>query len=122
MIKIQSRNDARLKRHMRIRKNLSGTASKPRLSVFRSNKYIYVQIINDDEGKTLVSASTKEKAVAENLKNTCNVEAAQFLGKTIAERALEKGIDTIVFDRGGYAYHGKVKALADAARDAGLKF
>lgn len=122
MIKKESRNDARLKRHMRIRSNLSGTAQKPRMCVFRSNKYLYVQIIDDTVGNTLTAASTKEKSIAANLKNTSNIEAADFLGKEIAKRALEKGIDTIVFDRGGYAYHGKIKALADAARSAGLKF
>lgn len=122
MIKKESRNAARLKRHMRIRSNLSGTAQKPRMCVFRSNKYLYVQIIDDTVGNTLTAASTKEKSIAGNLKNTSNIEAADFLGKEIAKRALEKGIDTIVFDRGGYAYHGKIKALADAARSAGLKF
>ncbi len=122
MIKTKSRNDARIKRHLRIRSKLSGTADMPRLSVFRSNKYISVQIIDDTVGNTLVSASTMEKSIAANLKNTSNVEAAEFLGKEIAKRALDKGIETIVFDRSGYAYHGKIKALAEAARSAGLKF
>lgn len=122
MIKKESRNYLRLKRHRRIRSTLSGTSEKPRLCVFRSNKYIYVQIIDDVIGNTLVSASTKEKNVATNLKNTSNLEAAEFLGKEVAKRAIDKGIENIVFDRGGYAYHGKIKTLADAARSAGLKF
>lgn len=122
MIKIEARNVARKKRHLRIRSKISGTAERPRLCVFRSNKYIYVQLIDDVAGCTLVSASTLEKVVAQNLKSTSNLEAAVFLGAEIAKRALEKGITEVVFDRAGYAYHGKVKALADAARGAGLKF
>ena len=122
MIKKESRNVARLKRHLRIRSTLSGTAQKPRMCVFRSNKYIYVQIIDDTVGNTLAAASTKEKNMIANLKSTSNIEAAEFLGKEIAKRALEKGIENVVFDRGGYAYHGKVKALAEEARSAGLKF
>ena len=125
MIKIKSRNDSRKERHTRIRSNLSGTAEKPRLCVFRSNRYIYVQIIDDTVGRTLVAATTGENAIKdilEDKKNTANIKAAAILGKTIAKRALDNGIRNIVFDRAGYKYHGKVKALADAAREAGLIF
>jgi len=122
MIKIAARNVARKKRHLRIRSKISGTNSRPRLCVFRSNKYIYVQLIDDVSGCTLVSASTLEKAIAQNLKNTSNLEAASFLGAEVAKRALEKNISEVVFDRAGYSYRGKVKALAEAARSAGLKF
>ncbi len=120
MIKRVSRNTMRLKRHRRIRRKISGSEAIPRLSVFRSNKNIFAQIIDDVNGKTLVSASTIEKGA--KLSNGGNVEAAKQIGKTIAERALKNGIETIVFDRGGYLYHGRVKALAEAAREAGLKF
>ena len=122
MIKIEARNVARKKRHLRIRSKISGTLDRPRLCIFRSNKYIYVQLIDDVAGCTLVSASTLEKNISKSLSSTSNLEAASFLGAEIAKRALEKGISEVVFDRAGYAYHGKVKALADAARDAGLKF
>lgn len=122
MIKKQSRNSLRLKRHLRIRKTLSGTQTKPRLSVFRSNKFIYVQVIDDTTGTTLVSATTQEKTMPATITNKKSVKAATIIGETIAKRAIEKGIDTVVFDRSGYAYHGKVKALADAARAAGLNF
>ena len=106
----------------RIRKIISGTASTPRLSVFRSNKQIYAQIIDDTVGKTLVSACTLQQDVKEGLEKTNNVEAAAKLGTVIAKKALEKGINTVVFDRGGFIYQGKVKALAEAAREAGLEF
>jgi len=122
VIKIEARNVARKKRHLRIRSKISGTSDRPRLCIFRSNKYIYVQLIDDVAGCTLVSASTLEKNISKSLSSTSNLEAASFLGTEIAKRALEKGITEVVFDRAGYAYHGKVKALADAARDAGLKF
>jgi len=120
MIKKISRNAARLKRHKRIRASLSGTSEKPRLCVFRSNKYIYVQIIDDIKGHTLVAASTQEKNI--NLETHCDKTAAEFLGTEIAKRAISKGIKKIVFDRGGYAYHGRVKALAESARAGGLEF
>lgn len=116
MIKIIDRNEARQKRHSRIRHHVSGTVERPRLNVFRSNANIYAQIIDDVKGVTLVSASSKDLA------NGGNVAAAQEVGKLIAEKAIEKGIKKVVFDRGGYLYHGRVKALAEAAREAGLEF
>lgn len=122
MIKKTNRNTARLKRHRRIRKDISGSAVRPRLCVFRSNKHIYAQIIDDGLMHTLVAASTKEKAVAASLKNTSNIDAAAAVGAAIAQKAVAKGIKEIVFDRGGYLYHGKIKALADAAREGGLVF
>ena len=124
MIKKPSRSLLRKKRHYKMRKNLSGTPEKLRLTVFKSNKYIYAQLIDDVKGHTLVSASTMEaKLVSENeLKSTSNLDAAKAVGTVLAKRAIEKGIEKIVFDRSGYIYHGKIKALADAARDAGLKF
>lgn len=120
MIKKPSRALARRKRHYKMRRYLSGTASRPRLSVFKSNKHIYAQVIDDVKGHTLASASTKEAGLG--LKSTSNLDAAKAVGTSVAKRAMDKGIDTIVFDRSGYIYHGKVKALADAAREAGLKF
>ena len=120
MIKKKSRNSLRKKRHLRIRKSLVGTPAKPRLSVFRSNKNIYAQIIDDVNGKTLVSASTKE--ADNNQTNGGNKEAAATVGKLLAERAIAQNITTVVFDRSGYLYHGRVKSLADAAREAGLVF
>ncbi len=124
MINKPSRSKAREKRHYKMRRYLSGTSTKPRLAVFRSNKHIYAQIIDDVAGCTIVSASTMEKAlIAESaVKHTSTVEAAKAVGSVVAKRALDKGIETVVFDRGGYIYHGKVQALADAAREAGLKF
>jgi len=124
MINKPSRALARRKRHYKMRRNLSGTAARPRLSVFKSNKYIYAQIIDDVAGHTIVSASTMDVALVKNgkLESTSNVEAAKVVGTEVAKKALDKGIDTIVFDRSGYIYHGKVQALADAAREAGLKF
>ncbi len=112
----------RAQKHYRMRKNINGTTQRPRLSVFRSDKHIYAQIIDDTMGQTLVAASTVEKEVKDKVEFTNTIEAAQAVGETVAKRALEKGIDTVVFDRGGYLYHGKVQALADAAREAGLKF
>jgi large subunit ribosomal protein L18 len=106
----------------RIRKNVAGSSEKPRLSVFRSNKDIYVQIIDDVAGATLVSVSTKKKELADHLKGLNKIDQAKLVGKLAAEKSLEKGISTIVFDRGGYLYHGRVKSLADAAREGGLKF
>ena len=113
---------ARAKRHKRVRSKISGTASCPRLCVFRSTSNIYAQIIDDTVGNTLVSASTLDKDVKAELEKTNNVEAAAKLGTVIAKKALDKGISTVVFDRGGFIYAGKVKALAEAAREAGLDF
>ena len=122
MVSKKSRSEVRVKKHMKLRNRFSGTAECPRLAVFRSNKHMYAQIIDDTAQITLVSASTLQKDVKANLEKTDNVEAAAYLGKVIAERALEKGIKDVVFDRGGFIYHGKVQALADAAREAGLNF
>ena len=122
MVSKKSRAEVRIKKHNRMRNRFSGTAERPRLSVFRSNNHMYAQIIDDTAGNTLVSASTLEKDVKSELEKTNNVEAAAYLGTVIAKRALEKGIKTVVFDRGGFIYQGKVAALAEAARDAGLKF
>ena len=120
MIKKTSRNEMRVIRHKRIRENLSGTSEKPRLSVFRSNANISAQIIDDTKGVTLVSASSLEKEL--NIKNGGNIEAAKVIGAEIAKRAKSKKINEVVFDRGGYLYHGRVAALAEAAREHGLKF
>ncbi len=108
------------KRHLRIRKNLFGTAERPRLNVFRSNKHIYAQLIDDVNNVTVASASTVDKELS--LEATGNVEAAQKVGELLAKRALDNGYKNVVFDRGGYLYHGRVKSLADAAREAGLEF
>ena len=118
MIKNESRNELRKKRHARVRNKVSGTADMPRLSVFRSNSQIFAQIIDDEKGTTLVSSSSLNLKI----KNGGNVEGAKLVGKDIAEKALKANIKKIVFDRGGYLYHGRVKALADAAREAGLEF
>ena len=122
MVSKESRQKVREKKHLKIRNRFSGTAERPRLAVFRSNNHMYAQVIDDVAGNTLVAASTVEKDVKAQLEKTNDVEAAKVLGSVIAKRALDKGIDTVVFDRGGYVYHGKVAALADAARDAGLQF
>ena len=122
MINKVSKSEIRKKKHARLRNRISGTAEKPRLSVSRSNNHMYAQIIDDVEGKTLVSASTMEKEIKAELDKTNNVEAAAYVGTVIAKRALEKGIKEVVFDRGGFIYQGKVAALADAAREAGLEF
>lgn len=123
MIKREDRKRLRLMRHKRLRKRISGTPERPRLSVYRSEKHIYAQIIDDTKGVTLVAASTVEKELREKLnQKTWNVQAAKEVGKIIAERATAKGIKEIVFDRGGYKYHGRIKALADSARESGLKF
>ena len=119
MIKRPDTNAQRLKRHKRVRAKLSGTPERPRLNVFRSEKNIYAQVIDDEKGVTLVSASSQDKGF-ENYGG--NIEAAKAIGTEIAKRALEKGITEVVFDRGGYVYHGRVAALAEAAREAGLKF
>ena len=122
MIIKPSRKQTREKRHYRMRHNLSGTAERPRLSVFRSNLHIYAQIIDDTKGMTLAAASTKEKSLADSLSKTWDKEAAKAVGTAVAKKAMDKGITTVVFDRGGYIYHGKVQALAEAAREAGLQF
>ena len=122
MINKESRSAIRVKKHMRVRNRLAGTTERPRLAVFRSNNHMYAQIIDDTVGKTLVAASTLEKDVKAELKKTNDVEAAAYLGTVIAKRAVEKGIKEVVFDRGGYIYQGKVAALAEAAREAGLEF
>ena len=122
MVSKESRKEVRVKKHMRIRNRFSGTAERPRLAVFRSNNHMYAQIIDDTVGKTLAAASTLEKDVKAELEKTNNVDAAAYLGTVIAKRALEKGITEVVFDRGGYIYQGKVAALAEAAREAGLTF
>ncbi|MDF2984845.1 MAG: ribosomal protein bacterial type [Eubacterium sp.] len=122
MINKQNRNEIRLRKHVRVRKKVSGTQERPRLNVFRSLKNIYVQIIDDSTGNTLVSASTLDAALKGKVANAGNKEAAKEVGKLIATKAIEKGIKQVVFDRGGYIYHGRVKELADAAREAGLDF
>ncbi|MDE6530601.1 MAG: 50S ribosomal protein L18 [Lachnospiraceae bacterium] len=122
MVSKESRQEVRVKKHKKIRNRFSGTAERPRLAVFRSNNHMYAQIIDDTVGNTLVAASTLEKDVKAELKKTNDVEAAAYLGTIIAKRAMEKGIKEVVFDRGGYIYQGKVAALADAAREAGLEF
>ena len=122
MVSKKSRSEVRQKKHLRTRNRFSGTAERPRLAVFRSNNHMYAQIIDDTAGNTLVAASTLEKDVKAELEKTNNTEAAAYLGKVIAKKALDKGIKQVVFDRGGFIYHGKVQALADAAREAGLEF
>ena len=122
MINKESRSAVRAKKHMRIRNRFSGTAERPRLAVFRSNNHMYAQIIDDTVGKTLVSASTTQKDVKDQLEKTNDVAAAAYLGQVIAKRALDANIKEVVFDRGGFIYQGKVKALAEAAREAGLTF
>ncbi|WP_163102760.1 50S ribosomal protein L18 [Peribacillus alkalitolerans] len=120
MITKQDKNSVRKKRHARVRAKLSGTESRPRLNVFRSNTHIYAQLIDDVNGKTIASASTLDKNLG--LEGTSNIEAAKKVGEAIAKNASEKGYTSVVFDRGGYLYHGRVKALAEAARENGLEF
>lgn len=122
MIKKTSKNEIRLRIHTRIRRKMTGTAERPRLAVFRSVAHIYAQVIDDAKGSTVVAASSLEKSNRDWLKTGGNLEAAKIIGKAVAERAKEKGIRQVVFDRGGYQYHGRIKALADAAREAGLEF
>ncbi len=122
MIKKKSRSEIRVKKHKRMRNRIQGTTERPRLAVFRSEKHIYAQIIDDMTGTTLVAASTVEKDIKAALKATSNVEAATAVGTAIAKKAAAKGIENVVFDRGGFLYHGRVKALAEAAREAGLQF
>jgi large subunit ribosomal protein L18 len=113
---------ARKRRHRRVRKNMSGTADRPRLNVFRSLRHIYAQIINDDVGRTMVSASTSEAAVKTQIQGLDKTAQARLVGKVLAERALAQGVTKVVFDRGGYKYHGRVKALAEGSREGGLEF
>ena len=120
MITKLDKNATRRKRHARVRAKLSGTPARPRLNVFRSNKHIYAQIIDDMNGVTLASASTLDKDL--NLESSSNIEAAQKVGELVAKRGVEKGITAVVFDRGGYLYHGRIQALADSARENGLQF
>ena len=122
MVSKKSRQEVRVKKHNRMRNHLNGTTERPRLAVFRSNNHMYAQIIDDTVGNTLVAASTLEKEVKAELEKTNNVDAAAYLGTVIAKRAIEKGIKEVVFDRGGFIYQGKIAALADAAREAGLEF
>ncbi len=117
-----SRIERRRRIHYRIRKHVNGTAERPRMCVFRSNKQIYVQVIDDQQGKTLVAAASNDKELAAQCKGKTGIEAAAIVGKAVAERAIAKGITTIAFDRGGYLFHGRVKSLADAAREGGLVF
>ena len=120
MIIKADKNAVRKKRHARVRAKLTGTTTRPRLNVFRSNQHIYAQVIDDSNSVTLVSASTLDKDLS--LTSNSNLEAAQKVGELVAKRAVEKGVKSVVFDRGGYLYHGRIKALADAAREAGLEF
>ena len=122
MIKKIDKNQERLRRHTRVRKKISGTAETPRLSVYRSLNHIYVQVIDDVKGVTLCSASTMEKEVKGEIKDMTKTDAAKLVGKKVAERALKKGVKAVVFDRGGYLYTGRVQAVADGAREAGLNF
>ncbi len=122
MSKVGKYHEARRRRHSRLRKKISGTLDRPRLNVYRSLRHIYAQVIDDTQGHTLVSASSIDNALAEECEGLEKTEAARVVGRAVAERALASGIDRVVFDRGGYQYHGRVKALAEAAREAGLEF
>lgn len=122
MITKGDKNKARQKRHLRVRKKIQGTQARPRLNIFRSSKHMYAQLIDDVNGVTIAAASTQDKELKAQIENGGNAEAAQKVGALVAQRAKEKGIDKVVFDRGGYLYHGRVQALADAAREAGLEF
>jgi len=122
LLKKESRNELRKKRHIRVRKKVFGTPERPRINVYRSNSHIYAQIIDDVAGHTLVSASTLDKELRDKLSSTCNKEAARLVGQLVGKRALEKGIKKAVFDRSGYIYHGRIKELAEGAREAGLEF
>jgi large subunit ribosomal protein L18 len=122
MITKSDKNKARLKRHLRVRKKIQGTAARPRLNIFRSSKHMYAQLIDDVAGVTIAAASTQDKELKDGIGNGGNIEAARKVGALIAERAKQSGVEQVVFDRGGYLYHGRVQALADAAREAGLEF
>ena len=121
-MKVKTKEDIRQRIKARIRKKLAGTPARPRLAVFRSQSHIYAQLIDDDAGRTLCTASSLDKELRSGKKRGSNVAAAEAVGKLVAERAKEKGVSAVVFDRGGFQYHGRVKALADAARAAGLQF
>ena len=121
MLKKESRNVARIRRHLRVRKKTVGTSERPRLNVFKSEKHIYAQIINDESGHTLAAASTLDPAIRDSVTGV-NIESAKLVGELIAKKALEKNIKAVTFDRSGYIYHGRIKAMADAAREAGLDF
>jgi large subunit ribosomal protein L18 len=121
VLKKESRNVARIRRHLRVRKKTVGTSERPRLNVFKSEKHIYAQIINDESGHTLAAASTLDPAIRDSVTGV-NIESAKLVGELIAKKALEKNIKAVTFDRSGYIYHGRIKALADAAREAGLDF
>jgi large subunit ribosomal protein L18 len=118
----ESRRDGRIRRHRRTRRKVVGTAERPRLCVYRSIEHIYAQVIDDSTGNTLVSASTVDRELRESVASLSPIEQAKTVGRTIAERAKAKGIETVVFDRGGYVYHGRIKAVADSSREAGLVF
>lgn len=122
MITKGDRNEARQRRHLRVRKRILGTAERPRLNVYRSNKHIYAQVIDDSRSATLVSASTMDKELRAAVESGSTVEAARKVGELVAKRAIANGVSAVVFDRGGYLYHGRIQALADAAREAGLQF
>lgn len=122
MITKGDRNKARQRRHLRVRKRIEGTVERPRLNVYRSNKHIYAQLIDDVSGATLASASSLDKEFGGDNANGGNIEAARKVGELVAKRAIEKGFSSVVFDRGGYLYHGRVQALAEAAREVGLQF
>lgn len=118
----ETRAQGRIRRHQRVRRKVHGTAERPRLNVFRSLHHIYAQVINDDEGNTIAAASSLEPGLAESLTGLTKIDKAKEIGKLVAQRAKEKGVEQVVFDRGGYQYHGRVKALADASREGGLDF
>ena len=122
MLKKVDKNQKRIERHYRIRNKITGTPERPRLNIFKSSKHIYAQVIDDATGTTLVSASTQDKELREKVAELTKEEAARLVGKTLGERAKEKDINTVVFDRGGYLYHGRVKLLAEGARESGLEF
>ncbi|MCL4833451.1 MAG: 50S ribosomal protein L18 [Caldilineaceae bacterium] len=122
MMAKETRAQGRIRRHQRVRRKVHGTADRPRLNVFRSLQHIYAQVINDDDGNTIAAASTLDPALRASLSSMSKVDEAKAVGKLVAERAKEKGVESVVFDRGGYQYHGRVKALADASRESGLNF
>jgi len=122
VLKKVNRNVKRMERHYKIRNKIAGTPQRPRLNIYRSAKHIYAQVIDDATGVTLVSASTADKEIIDKVAELTKSEAAKLVGQTVGQRAKEKGIDTVVFDRGGYLYHGRVKLLADGARESGLEF
>ncbi|HZK17836.1 MAG TPA: 50S ribosomal protein L18 [Clostridia bacterium] len=122
MLKKPSRNKLRGRRHLRVRRKVYGTEQRPRLGVYRSSKHIYAQIINDDAGVSLVAASSLSPELKDEMEKGCNIKAAEAVGRLVAEKALARGLKKVTFDRGGYIYHGRIKALADGAREAGLEF